>query len=294
MATMKRQTLAEWIEEAIADGVDEGKPLTGLGCVHCTGFAAEKEVHTARGIGSKTFTNQQWADLFLRRCQSFSQDMEGIQKFKLYAFYGDANEPQKEHAFTIAGESGEYSNDVVSERADKQGITQQHMRFTENLFSNVGKRQSEIDKVYQGMLGMLAEENTKLRLENLDALRIIKDLMLQRKQEEHKMEMETLAFQRNSQERTQWLRLLPAITNSLTGREVFPASSSDTAIIEMVAENIKAEDLMKLMEIVPPQLQGILAQRFTQLLKEKEALKKEAETALVKVSPTPEDNAAGD
>jgi len=294
MAGNKRQTLEGWIEQAFSDATDIGKPLTGLSLVHCTGFANEKEIHSARGIGSKQFAAKQWADLFMGRAQSYSQDIEGKQTFKLLAFYGDSNESQGEHPFTIAGETGEYSNDVTSEKPDKQGILGQHMNFTTQMFTAVNKRQAEIDTVHKGMLGMLAEENTKLRIENLDALRIIKDLMLQRTQEEHKMKMEALTFERQSQERTQWLRLLPAITNSLTGREVFPVASSDTAIIEMVAENIKQEDLMKLMEIVPPQLQGILAQRFTQLLKEKEAIKKEAETAIVKVSATPEDNAAGD
>jgi regulator of replication initiation timing len=220
--------------------------------------------------------------------------MEGVQKLKLYAFYGDANEHQGEHLFTIEGESGEYGNDVLTEKPDKQGFFAQQMRFTNDMFTQTNKRQGEIDKVYQGMLGMLADENTKLRIENLDAIRIIKQLTLEKTEQEHKMKMEALAFERSSQERTQWLRLLPAITNSLTGREVFPVAASDTAIIEMVAENIKPEDLMKLMEIVPPQLQGILSQRFTQLLKEKEAVKREAQTAMVKISPTPEDNAAGD
>jgi len=294
MGSFKRQTLEGWIDEAINQGIDIGKPLTGLSLVHCTGFSNEKEVHSAKGIGTKQFTSKQWAELFLARAQSHAQDVQGSQTYKMLAFYGDSNEPQKDHPFTIAGETGEYSGDLASERPDKQGITSQHMRFTEVMFSAVNRRQAEIDTVHKGMLGMLAEENTKLRIENLDALTIIKKLMLEKTEQEHKMKMEALTFERQSQERTQWLRLLPAITNSLTGREVFPVAASDTAIIEMVAENIKPEDLMKLMDIVPPQLQGILAQRFTQLLKEKEALKKEAQTAMVKISHTPEDNAAGD
>ena len=290
----KRLSLDGRIAEAFADGDKDGQ-LTAISLVHMQGWATKKEVHTAK-IGSKTFSMKEWADLFLGKAQAFAQDLPGMQTFCLLFFYADRNEAQAEHPFTIQGETGELGPGLGTEKADATGLAAQAMRHMEQVMRMTNARQESQDRVYQGMLADLYAQNRALTTECLDAVVVLKKVMLEDMTQKHTQEMQRLEFERRTQERQMWMKLGAPLVNQILGREVFPQSAVDTQIIEGVAANLNPEDAMKVIDLFPAEVQGLIANRIGKYhaqQKQTEAIVKR-EMASHAIQVNPEDNAAGD
>jgi|SRR5579872_3669819 len=275
----KYKTLEVWIREALADGDKDGG-CTALSVVY-KADGKTKEIHTVK-LQGKTWEPKTLSELFQGKCETFAQDLGGIQRFELLAFYSNRNEPEATHPFTIIdGEmqaGGAARN--VKEDATQSGLLAQLMRHLERKDdTTVALVQGFAATTLERERALIANEQS-LRTEVNDAYALVRELIMMRKQDDHKMVMEQMRFQRETKDRELLFTKGPALINTIAEKEVFPQNTADTALIESIAESVKEEhlDMLEKMKILPAEIVGPLRIRFQQVA-EKKALedKKAAE-----------------
>lgn len=301
-----RKTLDSWISDALSDTdkTDEDgniRPIAAMVLVHMVGGAQSKEIHSVRFGKNKSYPASDLAALFRGKAEAYSQELPGVQTFQLLALYQGASEPEAFQPFIVSGSSPD-NHGLGSEAPNETGQKQQMMRWNDNILSQAYRHQEHLNaatariiEVQNVMINNLGARLVELQHENVEAVGIVKDLMVEQATKHQENEMQRLEYERKTKEREQYLKLLPALVNGLTGREIFPIATQDTAIIETIAENMKEEDIMKVAELLPPHISGMLFQRFSSVIekrmKEKEMRQIEARS---RSQINPENEAAGD
>ncbi len=107
---------------------------------------------------------------------------------------------------------------------------------------------------------------------------IMKEIMLEKTLNAHDLRMKEAAYARSTGERDKLMKLGPALINQITGKEVFPQSAADSAILEGIVEHVDFETIQKIVvsggkggKELPPELVGMLMGRFTQIQEKKNA-----------------------
>ncbi len=127
--------------------------------------------------------------------------------------------------------------------------------------------------------------------ENMDAFNLVKEMLSAQANNSHQMRMTELNYERSSAERQKLIQFAPVLINSILGKEIFPQSTEDTALIQSIAENLEPEHIAKLAEMnLPPMIMGPLSAR---IMKEMDRKQKEAE-AKSKALPAYKGNAEED
>lgn len=284
---MARQSLEQWIRLALTDPDKDGV-CSQMALCHMIGVQP-KEIHTTKFSAGKA-EPEALAAMFDQKARSYCQDLAGTQTFELVAFYGNRTTPEAWRPFTITPENA--SNGLMTESPDEKGRTQQMMRHGEALVQQVYRRQQAMDEHSIRLIDQQSRMIMALQNDNHEAFKIFKEMAMEKVMDEHKRKMETLAFERSTAERKKWLSFAPPLVNTLLGREVFPQSTEDTALVEGIAENLKIEDLSKLSGVLPPEMWGPLAARMTKYLENKN--KEKEELKMLSPHPDPEGDAAGD
>jgi hypothetical protein len=256
-------TLEGWLQSCRTDQ-DKGKPCSAYSLVH---RPSDKELHSVVLGGSPGRSDADLATLFLGVAQSYAEGISGVQSFELLAFYG-SNEPEAFKPFQISGRT-EFDG-MATEGPDKQGVTAQGMRLTEMLVQGSFRAIESGHRASREMMADMGGENRELRAENREMFRIMKELMIEREKIAHERQMEEARYQRASEERAMWLKMAPPLVNSVMGKEVFPVSTADTALITAAVEHLSQEQLQLLSGVLPPEVWGPLATRMQQILEEKE------------------------
>lgn len=285
-----KQTLSQWIEEALTDGdkiTEDGKvkPCTGLVLHHFQSNGLEKEVHGVR-LGARAYNAQDLGKLFEHKAQSFSQELPGVQQFVLYAFYGDDREPTARHPFKVRGETLA-SEGLMTEGPDERGRTQQSMRLTEAIVQGSFRKDMHVFDTLVRSLEITSMDANTMRKDMLSMFQGMKELMI----ENLKLQYDRGKELQNRQLLGQLVGLAPALVNSIAGKDVFPQSSVDTNLVEMLAKSLNPESAQALMRMLPPNVVAPLMGRIEEVLQQ-EVLKEKARAALN--GKNPEDDAAGD
>ena len=283
MVGRKRVTLESWIKDAVTDDDKDGH-CTMLACVHIVGSVEKDEVHTVKLGGPKQWTPRELAALFQSKAEAYSQNIPGVQAFALLAFYGGREEAEAKHRFNIMGES-EYGDSGVgvTEAPDGKGLLAQGMRHLEVSTQMMLKQMGVVLEASNRTIALLTDQNEKLMAENHEALTVVKEIVLGQQTAVHQHKMEQLQHARSTEERRKWLTFAPALINTLLGRDIFPQSTADTALVETIAEALTEDDIRKLADMLPPQLWGPMAQRMTKVLQARRQ-SAELESAIVKSS----------
>lgn len=261
----KRKTMNVWIREAMNDADKDGQCVM-MSLLHMVG-SQSRELHCTKFSGSKSWTPDQLADMFRSKAETYAQDLPGVQTFNLVAFYGTSTEPQAFYPFLVKPESD--GAGLVTEAPTEMGRLQQKMRWEEGLLSQVYQRQARQDEFMMRLLENLAKQNAALMTENHDAYTIVKDLLMQKGLDDHNRAMQQLQYQRDSEERKKLISFAPVLINTLLGREVFPTSTTDSVLIDQIAENITEEQIAMLSQFIKPEVGGPLAERMRAHLEKK-------------------------
>ena len=267
-------SLEGWISEALSD-TEKGGACSALSLVQVQGMATD-EVHTVK-LEGKSFPAKQWAEQFQYKAEQRAANLHGTCFFKMLAFYGGSNTPSASFPLRVEeGGNAEFYGGM-GHAPTKDGFMAQMMHHMEVRHGQILQREERIDSAYQGMVASLYQRNQLLEgaignlvKENLEAVSFVKTLILEKVEGDHKRKMEELAYSRASDERKKWMSFAPALVNTIAGREVFPQSIEDTALVNGIVDNIKVEDLPKLMPLFPPEVQGMIMDRATRRMKEKE------------------------
>lgn len=261
---MARQTLDQWVREALIDPDKDGK-CTSMSLVHMQG-QNEKELHTVR-FGPKPWDPKELASLFRGKAESYASDITGVQTFNLLAFYDNRNEPQARKPFIIHGEN-DYGG-LATEPPTKEGQTMQGMRHMEAVIQLAFRQTAMLFESSNQTIKSLVEQNAQLMRENRDGFDIVKELMIKQIEGDHKHRMEQLQYERSTRERAKWLGMAPALVNTLTGKPIFPQGNEDTALIESVVDSLDEDAIQKLATIIKPEVWAPLASRMANHLRQR-------------------------
>jgi hypothetical protein len=265
-----RKTIATWIREAISDS-DKDEAFSAISLVHMRG-SAQDEVHSKKV--SAGWNIGEVADMFQSKAETYAQDLPGVQTFKLLAFYG-SNDPKAFYPFSVNGLAAHEG--MATEAPTQAGSLQQTMRQNEIMFqANQRQMMLIMDQTYRFMQSM-AEREMRSREEADDAREMILEVARKQIENNHERAMQEHKYARETGERDRILGLLPALANTITGREVFPQSTADTDLLEKIALAVPPEYVQAMAGQLPPALAGVLMQRFAKVYEDREkALKVKA------------------
>jgi hypothetical protein len=282
-----KQTLDDWINEALTD-MDKGKHCTMMSLVHIAGGTAEKEIHSIKFVsGGKQWTAKELADLFDHKAHGYAQELVGVQLFTIHAFYGESVQPQASHPFRINGEHS-YEGIQQTEGPTGQGLVQQSMRHTEAMTQMALRALAEANSMLREHSSQVSRENLELRRENFDAMKVVKEIVLNDMRERHTFEMQLETTRRNSALLERAVALAPALVNTITGKEVFTESKADTAILEELFVSLTPDQMRQMAGILPPKLVGLIMARAERYMKERAEKEKTDREALANLDPIKE------
>jgi hypothetical protein len=282
---MARQTLDQWIHEALIDE-DKGGKCTALALVHRVGVK-EQEIHAVQ-LGSRQWVPKDLAKLFLGKAENYAAELPGVQTFNLLAFYANRTQFESIKPFMVTGEVE--LPGLATEGPTKDGLVQQSMRHSEAVIQLSFRQTNAMCEALQRMADAVVRENLSLRQENREAAEIVRDAMLQLTDRREASVIKRLEYQRDTEERKKWLSFGPALINGVLGREIFPQSMADTALIDTIAENLSEADISKLAAtgVIKPEVWGPLAQRMAQSLERKRLAHEQVQSAMNGVDPEEE------
>lgn len=281
---MSRYTsLSAWLEETLAD-TDRVEAASIISIWHRKHEGGTREVKSI-ALKGKTFESASLAKTIQGTCETFAQEMPGINQFEIHVHYDPKSSPAI-HTISIADgemlQGGRSRN--VKEGADAAGLVAQAMRHMEK------SQELLVTLVQQGTITSLQREQAaylaaeKLRNEVNDAYEIVRQVMMERGKEAHDMRMEELKFAKSLDERKRIMELMPALANTVSGREIFPQSVADSKLIEALALKVPPKLLEQLATsgMVDPEVMGPLMARFDEVVRQKKA----EEEAIKKLPPT--------
>jgi hypothetical protein len=278
-------TLAKWMGQRLADPnkrkTDGSQAFpTHFAMVHKAGMG-EKEVYSTPLLG-KTFddsSTQALANVFESTADNDCQDMPGRQEYIVYAFYEDSNQPQGRFIYKTNGHIVSEPGETATEAPTNEGRLQQRMRHDEAYsqvlitgMANLVNQQNQFIKVQGDRLDATTRENTEM-------FTGFKEMMIREADRNHEHTMAEMKHQRGTELMNRAMKLIPPLANTVSGREIFPQSTADTAIVEALADAIDETMLAQLAPLlakVPPEMMGVLMSRMESIVKEKTAAKERA------------------
>ena len=274
----KRQSIAEWLQQAVDDD-QKGGECYALAVVHLTdGGAGQREVDrmalpaemTIREIGAR----------FEQRVEQHVYDLPGHQAFRLYAFYGASKEPGAEFPFARSGTLQFPAN--VTEAATKEGLLAQTMRHHENMSNHYLAGQKELILGFAQLAReavnhnqALATETEQLRRELADARKILDESASSHERTAHEITERQRKEERDDLMRRKFMEWAPALINTITGKKVFPETTEDTSIVNGLLDSMGPEHISMLIGVLQntnPTAAGIVSARANEIFKKRKEL----------------------
>jgi len=113
-------------------------------------------------------------------------------------------------------------------------------------------------------------------------------MLLEQVKNDREHEMKVLEYERNTKLMAGLTKIAPAMMNTITGREIVPQGTVDTAILETLAEVLDEKVMAQLAPImakVPPEMQGVLMSRLQQIIEQKAEGEERVEHSIGKMEP---------
>jgi len=285
---MARITIDQWLFQAMADTNLDG-PCTGFSLVHKVG-AASDEIYAIK-LGTGKWDAKEMATIFIGKAQAAVQDKLGRQEFTILAFYANRPEPQSKMSFVQ--ENGDGTGFETTHAPTKEGALGQAMNMAQHGFTFFHQQSVVMYRMALEAAQSTAKQNQELMAENREAIQLVKTIVMDRAAQDHAFRMAEIEAKKSAETREFLMKLGPVVVNAVTGKEVFPQSTADTALIESIIDNLSESDIQAFAQKLPPALMGPLAARATEYLKKKQAAQAEASRALVgRTDPVTDDKAA--
>jgi hypothetical protein len=278
-----RQPLDAWLDEVMRD-TSRGEPCTQVVLVHKTGVEEGRQVWAAPINGKHP---RELAEMFERKARSTAQDLglfgTGVQMFELWAFYGNRERPEAWHPLVVKSKIPRDGNG--SEGPAGHGPEAQRMRHLEGSQQQVYAKQAHLDREQASLITFLGSTlNSVLREAMQDKKDMIK-MFAAMVDRQHEYRMQEIQAIKDQQWKDKLLTLAPAAVNTAFGKEVFPQSTADTALITSIVEGM-ADESPEMLEILlarfkdKPEIHGILSARVTEIIKAKTDKEEERMRAL--------------
>jgi len=283
----RRQTVEQWVASVIGEVID-GKGCSAIALLHLKGMGGATEEVTTKPIEG-TVNSKELGDHFIGRAEGFSQDLPGLQTFKLIAFYGN-NEPHNPFHFTTSdGTVTSRSETMMSaHEPTPTGLLGQLMKNNEFLSRQNADLVQQNMGMANGIVAMcfgpqgIVQQSIRSQLE---AVEVVKDAMLDMSKQRRELVLEEHKAAQDLQTRKAIIDAVPLLVNRVTGHEVFDEKSNRAKLLEVFAMKISPQDLEMLVSMgkITKEEALVISSQFAAIVEEK---KKEAD-AIRKV-PTEE------
>lgn len=277
----RRKSLEAWIRETLTITAEEcGKQCDALTLAHTTGSGGHlKEIHTIKFNGGRSWDARTLAERFQGIAETHAQDAPGPQYFQLGCLFEGDNTPTAFLPFVVNNQPPDLNG--TTEAPDGRGQVAQAMRHNESVLSLVFARQQRMDDMMMQTINQLSNRlnaesaaSDNLRGQLADAFEVMSEIVVERADRNHVHRMAELQFERQSAERERLIQLAPALLTMLTGKELLPQASADTALIDAIAAHITPEQAMMLAQSFPPQVVALIMDRFSRAADKRKALEK--------------------
>ncbi len=271
-----RKNLRQFITECLL--VSDKQDLYGV--KKCTGFSLlhmrggqEVELKTIK-IGSRQWEPKDLAELFESTAETFAGGVPGTQQFQVVAFYDDNERPQSFYPFRKTCDPEH--DGITTEPPTPTGQLSQFMRHLEAKERMTSQYTVSIFSILERTVKVQADRIASLEKEQFDAVDLAKEMILKSAAQSHDREMELLKAKQSAGDREKVLALLPAVVNRVTGKEIFPQATADTALFENLAGSLTEKQVQQLSSILTPEQWGLVAARLVDAV-DKKVAKEEAE-----------------
>jgi hypothetical protein len=271
VSSARRISKANWIRMVVSD--ESHGQCVQLTVAHMVGEVA-KELHSVKLNAASPIDPEAVAKMFDERAAWYCQELPGAQTFNLIAFYGEgASTWQTSLPFQKTGAGNAIG--LLTEPPDERGKTQMTMRHVEGLASGYFRGHQIALETLSSIIREQRQDNRDMRRDLSEAWGVVRQIMLDTEESRHKHRMEELAFVRSSEDRKVLFRMLPGMVNEAVGKEIIPQSTVDSAMIDMVVENMTPEQLKLAVDsgAIPAPVGAFLAKRMME--KEKARAKSE-------------------
>jgi hypothetical protein len=283
----RRQTVEQWVGSVISEVID-GKGCSAIALLHLKGIGGATEEVTTKPIEG-TVNPKELADHLIGRAEGFSQDLPGLQTFKLVSFFG-SNEPHNPFHFTTSdGTVMSRSETMMSaHEPTPAGLLGQLMKHNETKDRQNAELVNQNMQLARDVISMcfgpqgLVQQSIKSQLE---AVEVVKDAMLDMSKQRRELVLEEHKAAQDLQTRKAIIDAVPLLVNRVTGHEVFDEKSNRAKLLELFAMKISPQDLEILVSMgkITKEEALVISSQFAAIVEEK---KKEAD-AIRKV-PTEE------
>jgi len=245
MASKKRHTVDSWVESTISEVIN-GKGCSLISLLHLKGIGGASEEVMSKPIEG-TVNPHDLAENLIGRAEGFSQDLPGLNTFKLIAFYGSNEAHNPFHFTTSDGSLMSRSETVMSaHEPTPTGVLGQQMKHIEALIAQNNQLVTANMTTANAIITMcfgpsgLVRESIQSQLE---AVAVVKDAMLDMHRERKALIIEESKAAQDLEMKKAVIDFIPKIANRLTGREIIDEKSNRAEMFEMIAEKINPQDL---------------------------------------------------
>jgi hypothetical protein len=278
----RRLTVDQWVHQVISEVVD-GKACSAVSLLHLKGVGGATEEVVTKPLEG-TVNVKELADNLIGRAEGFSQDIPGIQTFKLIAFYG-SNEPHTPFHFTTS-DGNIISRTEAAQSAHEPtpaGLLGQLMKHNENLMHQNNQLVTANMTMAQGMMAMCFGNDGVVQRSmraQLEAIEVVKDASLDMFDKRRQLVLEEHKAAQELQTRKAIIDAVPHLVNRWTGHEVFDEKSNRAKLLETIALKMSPDDLKLLVEMgkISKEESLVISAQFAAIVEEKkkelEALRK--------------------
>ena len=245
MASKKRHTVDSWVESTISEVIN-GKGCSLISLLHLKGIGGASEEVMSKPI-EVTVNPHDLAENLIGRAEGFSQDLPGLNTFKLIAFYGSNEAHNPFHFTTSDGSLMSRSETVMSaHEPTPTGVLGQQMKHIEALIAQNNQLVTANMTTANAIITMcfgpsgLVRESIQSQLE---AVAVVKDAMLDMHRQRKELIIEESKAVQDLEMKKAVIDFIPKIANRLTGREIIDEKSNRAEMFEMIAEKINPQDL---------------------------------------------------
>jgi len=146
------------------------------------------------------------------------------------------------------------------------------MRLAEIVTQGMLTQITHTFRVQAELIDRLMRQVQELSAENRELFVALRQELERAVQLSHERRMRELEFVRTTEERRRIIKILPALANVMTGKEIFPISAEDTALVESLCENVSEEEIKTITMAVgqrSPELSALMISRFRDIQKKK-------------------------
>lgn len=276
--------IEKWVRRVLTDPMllrsneDGARTCVMISLMHRTS-GISSEVQTLK-LGSKQWDPKQLAEMFSAIADehasglSSSESGSGQEAYQLVAFFSD-DPTLPQCPLPLMRKTGPLVLDgdpIVTEPPTPKGELAQGMRHRDGWMAFTLEMNARMYATMSGIIDRLSTRLQTVEKENQDTIEIAKEMVLERAADSHNHRMAELDFERKSEERKRIMAAAPPLINQLLGREVFPASTADSSIIEGLMSDLDEKTIQTLAEILIPKLKpetaALLMGRFNQAVEQ--------------------------